>query len=84
MDGAGACTGSWHVTWPMLRPTSFFFVLVTSTVKRGGRVAGVDLVFVDHLWRPRRTRRPTVVYYAYQQAFQFGRFGYAGGRSARC
>ncbi|GAA3366372.1 sugar ABC transporter permease [Saccharopolyspora gregorii] len=75
VDGAGAWHRFRHVTWPMLRPTSFF-VLVTSTVNAVAGLQAFDLVFVTTSGGPANATS-TVVYYAYQQAFQFGRFGYA-------
>ncbi|MEU6129077.1 sugar ABC transporter permease [Saccharopolyspora sp. NPDC047091] len=75
VDGAGAWHRFRHVTWPMLRPTSFF-VLITSTVNAVAGLQAFDLVFVTTSGGPANATS-TVVYYAYQQAFQFGRFGYA-------
>lgn len=75
VDGAGTWHRFRHVTWPMLRPTSFF-VLVTSTVNAVTGLQAFDLVFVTTSGGPANATS-TVVYYAYQQAFQFGRFGYA-------
>lgn len=76
--------GSWHrfryVTWPMLRPTSFF-VLVTSTINAVAGLQAFDLVFVTTSGGPANATS-TIVYYAYQQAFLFGRFGYAAAISA--
>ena len=45
VDGAGAWHRFRHVTWPLLRPTSFF-VLVTSTVNAVAGLQAFDLVFV--------------------------------------
>lgn len=75
VDGSGPWQRFRHVTWPMLRPTSFF-VLVTSTVNAVTGMQAFDLVFVTTSGGPANATT-TVVYYAYQQAFQFGRFGYA-------
>ncbi|WP_190822322.1 carbohydrate ABC transporter permease [Saccharopolyspora pogona] len=75
VDGGGPWQRFRHVTWPMLRPTSFF-VLVTSTVNAVTGMQAFDLVFVTTSGGPANATT-TVVYYAYQQAFQFGRFGYA-------
>ncbi|MDA3624437.1 sugar ABC transporter permease [Saccharopolyspora sp. WRP15-2] len=76
VDGGGPWQRFRHVTWPMLRPTSFF-VLVTSTINAVTGMQVFDLVFVTTSGGPANATT-TVVYYAYQQAFQFGRFGYAG------
>ncbi|MCX2733374.1 sugar ABC transporter permease [Saccharopolyspora sp. NFXS83] len=75
VDGAGAWHRFRHVTWPMLRPTSFF-VLVTSMVNAVTGLQAFDLVFVTTSGGPANATS-TIVHYAYQQAFQFGRFGYA-------
>ena len=75
VDGAGPWHRFRHVTWPMLRPTSFF-VLVTATINAVAGLQAFDLVFVTTSGGPANSTS-TVVYYAYQQAFQFGRFGYA-------
>ncbi|QWF83646.1 carbohydrate ABC transporter permease [Amycolatopsis sp. CA-230715] len=75
VDGAGAWRKFRHVTWPALRPTSFF-VLVTSTVNAVTGLQAFDLVFVTTKGGPANATS-TIVFYAYQQAFQFGRFGYA-------
>ncbi|MER7011262.1 sugar ABC transporter permease [Saccharopolyspora sp. NPDC000359] len=75
VDGGGPWQRFRHVTWPMLRPTSFF-VLVTSTINAVTGMQVFDLVFVTTSGGPANATT-TVVYYAYQQAFQFGRFGYA-------
>ncbi|MDA3643716.1 sugar ABC transporter permease [Saccharopolyspora indica] len=75
VDGGGAWQRFRHVTWPMLRPTSFF-VLVTSTINAITGMQVFDLVFVTTSGGPANATT-TVVFYAYQQAFQFGRFGYA-------
>ncbi|QUH00881.1 sugar ABC transporter permease [Saccharopolyspora erythraea] len=75
VDGAGAWQRFRHVTWPMLRPTSFF-VLVTATINAVTGLQAFDLVFVTTSGGPANSTS-TIVFYAYQQAFQFGRFGYA-------
>lgn len=75
VDGGGAWQRFRHVTWPMLRPTSFF-VLVTSLINAVTGLQAFDLVYVLTSGGPANSTT-TVVYYAYQQAFLFGRFGYA-------
>lgn len=78
VDGGGPWQRFRHVTWPMLRPTSFF-VLVTSLINAVTGLQVFDLVYVLTSGGPANstTTTTTVVYYAYQQAFLFGRFGYA-------
>ncbi|RRO16081.1 sugar ABC transporter permease [Saccharopolyspora rhizosphaerae] len=75
VDGAGPWQRFRAVTWPMLRPTSFF-VLVTSLINAVTGLQVFDLVYVLTSGGPANSTT-TVVYYAYQQAFLFGRFGYA-------
>ncbi|WP_246110106.1 carbohydrate ABC transporter permease [Saccharopolyspora dendranthemae] len=75
VDGGGPWQRFRHVTWPMLRPTSFF-VLVTSLINAVTGLQAFDLVYVLTSGGPANSTT-TVVYYAYQQAFLFGRFGYA-------
>ncbi|MGH8794084.1 MAG: carbohydrate ABC transporter permease [Stackebrandtia sp.] len=75
VDGANAWQRFWHVTWPILRPTSFF-VLVTSLVNAVAGTLAFDLVFVITKGGPANSTS-TVIFYAYQQAFLYGRFGYA-------
>lgn len=75
VDGANAWQRFRHVTWPLLRPTSFF-VVVTSTV---GAVAGLqafDLVYVLTRGGPANATS-TFVFYIYKQAFTFSNYGYA-------
>jgi multiple sugar transport system permease protein len=75
VDGANAWQRFWGVTWPSLRPTSFF-VLITSLVNALAGSLGFDLVMVLTKGGPANSTS-TVVFYAYQQAFLYGRFGYA-------
>ena len=75
VDGSGAWGRFWHVTWPGLRPTSFF-VLVTSMINAITGLQAFDLVYVMTKGGPANSTS-TIVYYAYQQAFLYGRFGYA-------
>lgn len=75
VDGGGPWHRFRYVTWPMLRPTSFF-VLVTSMINAVTGMQVFDLVFVTTSGGPANSTT-TVVYYAYQMAFQYGRFGYA-------
>lgn len=75
VDGSGAWGRFRHVTWPGLRPTSFF-VLVTSMINAITGLQAFDLVYVMTKGGPANSTS-TIVYYAYQQAFLYGRFGYA-------
>ena len=75
VDGAGPWQRFRHVTWPMLRPTSFF-VLVTSTVTAVTGVQAFDLVYVLTKGGPANSTT-TLVYYIYEQAFTLNHIGYA-------
>lgn len=75
VDGTNAWQRFWSVTWPALRPTSFF-VLVTSLVNAITGMLAFDLVYVTTKGGPANSTS-TVIFYAYQQAFLYGRFGYA-------
>jgi multiple sugar transport system permease protein len=75
VDGCGPWRTFWSVTWPGLRPTSFF-VLVTSMINAVTGLQAFDLVYVTTKGGPANATS-TVVFYAYQQAFLYGQFGYA-------
>ncbi|MCP3804110.1 sugar ABC transporter permease [Allokutzneria sp. A3M-2-11 16] len=78
LDGAGPVRSFRAVTWPLLKPTSFF-VLLTSTI--AAVTGGFDLVFVLTNGGPANSTS-LLVFYVYQQAFQFGEFGYASALSS--
>ena len=75
VDGAGRWQRFRHVTWPMLRPTSFF-VLVWSTIGAVTGLQAFDLVYVLTRGGPANSTS-TIVFYIYQQAFTFSNIGYA-------
>lgn len=75
VDGCGPWRTFRHVTWPGLRPTSFF-VLVTSMINAITGLQAFDLVYVMTKGGPANATS-TIVYYIYQQAFLYGQFGYA-------
>ncbi|NUP73402.1 MAG: sugar ABC transporter permease [Sinomonas sp.] len=75
IDGASVWQRFWRITWPLLAPTSFF-VAVTSTVAAVTGVQAFDLVFILTKGGPANSTS-TVVFYIYQQAFNFGDYGYA-------
>lgn len=72
IDGAGAWTCFRRITLPLLRPTSLF-VLVIAVI---ASFQLFDPVYVLTQGGPANATT-TVVYYIYQQAFQFFRLGYA-------
>lgn len=73
LDGAGRWAIFWNITWPLLKPTSFF-ILLTSTV--AVMTGGLDLLVVFTSGGPANSTT-LVIYYVYQQAFVYGEFGYA-------
>jgi multiple sugar transport system permease protein len=79
-DGASAVQRFRYVIWPLLRPTGFF-VLITSIVGAVTGLQAFDLVYVLTKGGP-DNRTSTVVFYIYEQAFQFGKYGYASAITA--
>ncbi|NRQ30278.1 sugar ABC transporter permease [Nonomuraea sp. NN258] len=75
IDGAGPWERFRHITWPLLRPTSFF-VLVNSTVGAVTGLQAFDLVYVLTKGGPAGSTS-SVVFYIYQQAFTMNNYGYA-------
>ncbi|WP_210526177.1 carbohydrate ABC transporter permease [Rubellimicrobium arenae] len=76
IDGAGPLSSFWFITLPLLRPTSFFVLLVSLvTAVAGG--AAFDLIYVMTKGGPANSTS-LLIFYAYQQAFQYNSFGYAG------
>ncbi len=79
-DGASAVDRFRFIIWPLLRPTSFF-VFITSMVAAVSGLQAFDLVYVLTKGGP-DNHTSTVVFYIYQQAFQFGNYGYAAAITA--
>ena len=73
IDGAGPWTTFRRITWPLLRPTSFFVLLMSTVAAVTG---GLELIFVLTDGGPANATS-LAVFYIYQQAFRFGEFGYA-------
>ena len=80
LDGAGPVSQFWHITLPLLRPTSFFVLLVATVTAVAGS-ATFDLVYVMTRGGPANATS-LLMTYIFQQAFQFGDFGYASAMSA--
>jgi multiple sugar transport system permease protein len=78
IDGANAWQSFWNVTWPLLKPTSFF-ILLTSTVAM--MTGGLDLLYVMTSGGPANSTT-LVIYYIYEQAFVYGEYGYASAIGA--
>ena len=80
LDGAGPLARFRYITLPLLRPTSFFVVLVSVvTAAAGGQV--FDLIYVMTKGGPANATSALIVY-IYRQAFQFGAFGYASAMAS--
>jgi multiple sugar transport system permease protein len=73
IDGAGPWRTFRSITWPLLRPTSFFVLLMSTVAAITG---GLDLIFVLTNGGP-ANGTSLAIFYIYQQAFGFGEFGYA-------
>ncbi|WP_291385960.1 sugar ABC transporter permease [Devosia sp.] len=80
IDGAGRVQRFWHITFPLLRPTSFF-ILLTSLVAAVAGSQAFDLIYVMTKGGPANATQVIVVY-IYQQAFQFSAFGYAAAMAS--
>jgi multiple sugar transport system permease protein len=80
IDGASPWRTFQDITLPLLRPTSFF-VLLISTVTAVAGAQGFDLVFVMTGGGPANATS-LVIYYIYQQAFAYGNFGYAAAMAS--
>jgi multiple sugar transport system permease protein len=80
IDGATAWRMFRDITLPLLKPTSFFILLtLTVTAVAGGQ--GFDLVYVMTQGGPANSTN-LIIYYVYQQAFQFSHFGYAAAMAS--
>jgi multiple sugar transport system permease protein len=80
IDGAGGWNSFRHVTWPLLQPTSFF-VLLVSVVSSVSGSQGFDLIYVMTKGGPVQSTS-LGIFYIYQQAFQFGNYGYAAAMAS--
>src|SRR5690606_34284611 len=66
MDGANRWQSFWHVTVPMLRPTTFFITIIS--IINSFQVFGIALIMTEG--GPGLSTN-TIVLYIYQQGFQF-------------
>ncbi len=80
VDGAGPLTRFWYVTLPLLRPTSFFVVLISVVLATAGTQT-FDVIWVMTHGGPANATSVLVIY-IYQQAFGFGAFGYAAAMAS--
>ncbi|WP_295695153.1 sugar ABC transporter permease [Lapillicoccus sp.] len=72
VDGAVGWRRFWHITWPLLRPTTFFLVVYSII----GSFQVFDVVYVLTRGGP-GTSTTFLVQYAYDQGFNQRRQGYA-------
>ena len=70
MDGATWRQDLRYVTLPMLRPTMFFVVLITT-------IDSLQVFVLPNVMNRGAASTMTVVYYLFQNAFEFYRMGYA-------
>ncbi|QBD78698.1 sugar ABC transporter permease [Ktedonosporobacter rubrisoli] len=80
LDGASGWNAFRYVTWPLLKPTSFF-VLLVSLVSAVAGSQGFDLIYVMTRGGPDQSTS-LGIFYIYQQAFQFGHYGYAAAMAS--
>jgi multiple sugar transport system permease protein len=80
IDGAGPVAAFRYIILPLLRPTSFF-VLLVSTVAAVAGAQTFDLVYVMTKGGPANSTS-LAIYYIYEQAFQFGEYGYAAAMAS--
>ena len=80
IDGAGPLESFRYITWPLLRPTSFFVLLVTTVTGVAGLQA-FDLIYVMTAGGPADSTS-LGIFYIYEQAFQYNDYGYAAAMSS--
>jgi multiple sugar transport system permease protein len=80
VDGAGTWSIFRHVTWPLLKPTSFF-VLLVSTITGVAGLQAFDLIYVMTEGGP-ANKTMLGIFYIYQQAFQYNDYGYAAAMAS--
>jgi multiple sugar transport system permease protein len=80
IDGAGPVARFWYITFPLLKPTSFFVIMVSMVAAVAGAQA-FDIIYVMTKGGPANSTSVLIVY-IYQQAFAFGAFGYAAAMSS--
>jgi len=80
IDGAGPWRSFKDITLPLLKPTSFFVLLVSLVAAVAG-AQGFDLVYVMTNGGPANATNLTT-FYIFQQAFQYSNFGYAAAMAS--
>lgn len=80
IDGAGPVQRFWYITLPLLKPTSFFVLMISMVAAVAGAQA-FDIIYVMTKGGPANSTAVLIVY-IYQQAFGFGAFGYAAAMAS--
>jgi multiple sugar transport system permease protein len=80
IDGASPWRSFRDITLPLLKPTSFFVLLVSLVAAVTGP-QGFDLVYVMTKGGPANSTNLTT-YYIFQQAFHYSNFGYAAAMAS--
>jgi multiple sugar transport system permease protein len=80
IDGANSWEMFTSITLPLLRPTSFF-VLLVSTVSAVSGSQAFDLIYVMTNGGPANSTS-LAVFYIYQQAFKYNNYGYAAAMAS--
>lgn len=70
IDGASRLQNFRFITWPLLRPTTFFVVLIST-------IDALQVFVLPRVMKQDSDDTMTVVYYLYRTAFQFYNMGYA-------
>lgn len=77
IDGANGWQKFWAVTWPQISPTTFFIATMSII---GGFQAGFDPAYIMTGGGPNGSTT-TIIYYIYNNAFQWHQMGYAAAIS---
>lgn len=76
IDGAGTWSRFWHITLPLLTPTTFFIMVMSMIAS----FQVFDLVYVLTSGGPLGSTK-VLVFYIYERAFQFFEMGFASAAS---
>lgn len=70
IDGSTPLQNFWYITLPLLRPTTFFVVLIST-------IDALQVFVLPNVMKRDSEDTMTVVYYLYRNAFEFYQMGYA-------
>jgi multiple sugar transport system permease protein len=70
IDGASRVQDFWYITLPLLRPTTFFVILIST-------IDALQVFVLPNVMKRDSEATMTVVYYLYRNAFEFYKMGYA-------